>query len=291
MSSPWSVFPLTWLITGAASGFGLELTRLALSNGHKVIATSRNPARNPELVSEIKALGGDWRALDVDDLDCGAFIRRIEDEGTGIDILVNNAGWSIHGPAESFAEDEIRRQMETVFFGPYRLVRAALPYMRQRRRGMIVNMSTGAGVMGRESMGIYGASKAAMDGLVKILAREVSPFNIRTLTVHLGGFDTNFSNAVQTSSQPPPADYSGSMTEKVLESIRGGNFQPDGDHRKAAKAIYEVIVGEGLGKNREGERVMHLGRDMSDRMGQVLLALNDQMATFDGIARDVYLNK
>lgn len=304
MSSPWSHFPLTWLITGASSGFGLELTRLALSNGHKVIATSRNPARNPELVSEIQAQGGDWRTLDVDDPDCGSLIKSIEEEGTEIDILVNSAGWSIHGPAESFSEDEVRRQMETVFFGPYRLIRAVVPYMRQRRRGLIINISSGAGVSGRESMGVYGASKAAMDGkinvdcldfrlkytgLVKILAREISPFNIRTLTVHLGGFDTNFSHSVQTSTQPFPEDYSGSTTAKVLESIQGANFKADGDHRKATKVIYEVAVGEGVGKDKEGERVIHLGRDMSERMSQVLLQMNNQMATFDGIARDVYL--
>ncbi|KAH7013087.1 hypothetical protein EDB80DRAFT_638824 [Ilyonectria destructans] len=289
MSSPWSHFPLTWLITGASSGFGLELTRLALSNGHKVIATSRNPARNLELFSEIKAQGGDWRTLDVDDPDCGSLIKRIEDEGTEIDILVNNAAWSVHGPAESFSEDEVRRQMETVFFGPYRLIRSIVPYMRQRKRGLIINISSGAGVLGRESMGIYGASKAAMDGLIKILAREVSPFNIRTLTVHLGGFDTNFSYAVQISTQPFPEDYSGSATAKILESIQGANFKADGDHRKATRVIYEVAVGEGVGKDKEGERVIHLGRDMSERMSQVLLQMNNQMAAFDGIARNVYL--
>ena len=74
-------------------------------------------------------------------------------------------GWSVHGPVESFPEEEVRRQMETVFFGPYRLIRAVLPYMRQRRQGLILNISSGAAIGGRESMGIYAASKAAMDGI------------------------------------------------------------------------------------------------------------------------------
>ena len=160
----WKTSKLSWFITGAASGFGLELTRLALANGHNVIATSRNPAKVPELVSEIENKGGRWLNLDVDDPDGGLVIEKLEKEGTGIDILVNNAGWSIHGPVESFPEDEVRRQMETVYFGPYRLIRAVLPHMRQRRQGLILNIGSGAGVGGRESMGIYAAAKAAMDG-------------------------------------------------------------------------------------------------------------------------------
>lgn len=160
----WNIFPLTWLITGASSGFGLELTRLALRNGHKVIATSRNPQKVPELVSEVEDAGGRWLTLDVDDPEGGSVVEKLENEGVQIDILVNNAGWSIHGPAESFSEDEVRRQMETVYFGPYRLIRAALPHMRERRRGLILNIGSGAGVKGRESMGIYAGSKAAMDG-------------------------------------------------------------------------------------------------------------------------------
>ena len=160
----WNTSPLTWLITGASSGFGLALTQLALSNGHKVVATSRNPARNVDLVAEVESQGGQWLALDVDDRNCGSVVEALEKQGTAIDILVNNAGWSIHAPAETFSEDEVRRQMETIFFGPYRLIRAVVPHMRARKRGLIINIGSGAGVEGRESMGIYGASKAAMDG-------------------------------------------------------------------------------------------------------------------------------
>lgn len=161
----WNSSSLTWFITGASSGFGLALTRIALSEGHKVIATSRNPSRNPDLVAEVESQGGRWLPLDVDDANCGATIEKLEtEEGTGIDILVNNAGWSLHGPAECITEEEARRQMETMYFGPYRLLRAAVPHMRARRRGLILNIGSGAGVNGRDSMGAYAASKAAMDG-------------------------------------------------------------------------------------------------------------------------------
>ncbi|KAJ4213216.1 hypothetical protein NW759_011060 [Fusarium solani] len=285
----WKTSKLTWFITGAASGFGLELTRLALANSHNVIATSRNPAKVPDLVSEIERKGGRWLTLDVDDPNGGLVIENLEKEGTGIDILVNNAGWSIHGPVESFPEDEVCRQMETVYFGPYRLIRAVLPHMRQRRQGLILNIGSGAGVGGRESMGIYAAAKAAMDGLTRILAREVAPFNIRTLTVQLGGFDTNFTNALRLSSVPFPQDYIGGRTDQVAHSLLGGNYKADGDHRKASQVIYEVAMGEGRGEGKEGERVMPLGRDMLLLMDNVFKDMHHQIETFREIGNSVYV--
>lgn len=163
---PWEPPRLTFLVTGASSGFGLALTRLALSHHHTVIATSRNPSRNPSLVTEVESLGGRFLTLDVDDSDSSALVHRLEKDGTAIDVLVNSAGWSMLGPAESFGEEEVRRQMETLYFGPYRLIRAVVPYMRRRRRGLIMNIGSGAGVDGRDSMGIYGGSKAALDGTI-----------------------------------------------------------------------------------------------------------------------------
>lgn len=157
--------PLTWLITGSSSGFGLALTRLAQSKGHNVIATSRNPSRTPELVNEVVGRGGRWLQLELEDLDSGKIIYGLEAEGTHIDVLINTAGMGITGPLESFTEAEARKQMDTNFFGPYRLVRAVVPYMRKRRSGMIVNFSSGAGLEAMNSLGVYGASKAALDGV------------------------------------------------------------------------------------------------------------------------------
>ncbi|KAF6818756.1 retinol dehydrogenase 8 [Colletotrichum sojae] len=110
--------PLTWLVTGSSSGVGLALVRLAQRHGHRVIETSRNPSKSPSLVHEVESAGGRWLALDVDDPTSDTLIKDLEAQGTAIDVLVNNAGWSIHGPAECFTEEEMRAQMETVFFGP-----------------------------------------------------------------------------------------------------------------------------------------------------------------------------
>lgn len=157
--------PLRWLITGCSSGLGLALARYAQAQGHYVIATSRHPAQTPALVAEMEQKGGRWVSLDVTDPDSGAVIRKLEeDDGLPIDVLVSNAATSVHAVVEAFTEDEVRRQMEVLYFGPFRLVRAAVPYMRRRRFGIVINISTGAALEGRESMGTYSSGKAATDG-------------------------------------------------------------------------------------------------------------------------------
>lgn len=155
---------LTWLITGSSSGFGLSLVRIAQAGGHTVIATSRNPSRTPELIAEVEAKGGKWLQLDVDSSSSAQVIEDVEKSGHEIDVLVNNAGYSIFAPVESSAEDEIRAQMETMYFGPLRLIQAVLPHFRKRRFGVIVNMSSGAALEGRDSMGPYAGAKAGLDG-------------------------------------------------------------------------------------------------------------------------------
>lgn len=139
---------LTWLITGCSSGFGLSLTRAAQAGGHRVIVTSRNPAQTPELVTEIESKGGKWIQLDVNSPQSGDVVTDLEKCGDHIDVLVNNAGFSVYAPIETFTEGEIRSQMETMYFSPLRLIRSVLPHMRQRRSGVIVNMSSGASLDG-----------------------------------------------------------------------------------------------------------------------------------------------
>ncbi|KAI9928442.1 hypothetical protein MW887_002487 [Aspergillus wentii] len=237
--------PLTWLITGCSSGFGLSLARLVQANGHSLIATSRNPSRTPSLVSEIESNGGKWLSLDVDDLNCASLIHELESAGQHIDVLVNNAGFSILAPGEILTDKELRDMMETLYFGPQRLIQAVLPYMRGRRSGVVVNVSSGAALEGRESMGGYAAAKAAMDGMARVLSKEVTPFNIRILTLWLGTFNTNFGNAIPQHTNPIPDDYEGTLVSTFMKAITGGNFTPDGDKDKAMKALYEVVVGEG----------------------------------------------
>ncbi|KAI1771495.1 putative short-chain oxidoreductase [Hypoxylon cercidicola] len=243
--------PLTWLITGCSSGFGLTLARIAQANGHKVIATSRNPSRTPELISEIIAKGGEWLRLDQEEPDCGKVIEDVEARGIAIDVLANVAAIGMTGPVESFDESEVRRVMETNFFGPYRLMRAAVPHMRKRRSGTVVNFSSGAGMEARVSLGVYGASKSALDGLTKVLHKEMQDFNVRVLLVYLGIFNTPMVNKTSVVAKPLDPDYEGTTTAQHVEVLSTGKFTVRGDHVKATQAIYDVVVGEGIGKGNE----------------------------------------
>ncbi|KAM0249833.1 hypothetical protein ACHAQJ_008901 [Trichoderma viride] len=283
--------PLTWLITGCSSGFGLSLARVVQANGHNLIATSRAPSNTPELVSEIESKGGKWIGLNVDDLDCDKVIEELEQRGQPVDVLVNNAGYCIYNPAESFTDGEVRALMETLYFGPSRLIRTAVRHMRQRRFGIIVNMSSGAALESNPTMGPYAAGKGALDCMSKALAKEVEAFNIRVLTVLLGTFNTSMGNAAILGQNPPPQDYKGSMSERLMDMISTGKFAPNGDKDKAMKAVYEVVVGEGIGKNREAERALPLGRDLAARVQIVQDYLSHSMEVFGSICNNVYLEE
>ena len=292
--SPWKNTPLTFLITGATSGFGLQIARLALAAGHTVIGTSRTPDAHPSLIQEFTSTGrGKLLPLDTNaSTAASTLISSLKSQSVEIDVLVSNAGAARLGVAETFTEEEVREQMETNYFGPYRLMREVIPGMRERRKGMIVSVATGAGVDGRDGMGIYAGSKGAVDALLRVWAKELAPFGIRCLTIHLGAFDTNFTNAsVHTGSVKQPADYDDQMVSKVVGSLKSTTFSPDGDHKKASSIIYEMIVGEGFGEGKEDERVMFLGRDMWQTMERVAGNTKHAMDTFGDICNNVYTEK
>ncbi|KAF3012971.1 hypothetical protein E8E14_004168 [Neopestalotiopsis sp. 37M] len=279
--------PLTWLITGCSSGFGLQLTRHALAAGHHVIATSRTPSKTPELVQEVESAGGRWLSLDVTSPLSAEIITALEEGGAQIDVLVNSAGVGKAGPVENFSEEEIRELMEINFFGPYRLMRTAVPFMRARRSGVIVNLSSGSGLQARETLGAYGASKSALDNITTTLAREVADFNVRVLLVYMGSFNTPMSTNVNLAEKPLDPDYHGTVLQKYYDVFEAKNMPLKGDHKKAVKAIYEVVVGEGVGKGCEKEVRMVLGKDCAVRVGEVQENLQHMMDVFGDICNNV----
>ncbi|KAI0842556.1 putative short-chain oxidoreductase [Hypoxylon sp. FL0890] len=284
--------PLTWLITGVSSGFGETLARLVLAGGHNLIATSRNPSKTPDFIAEVNARkGSKWLKLDVDDQESGKLIESLEASGYEIDILVNNAGYSIFGPMETLTEDEVRAMMNTLYFGPVRLIRAVLPYMRKRMYGVIVNINSGAALEGRDSMGAYAGAKAGFDGMSKVLAKEVAPFGIRTLTVTPGTFNTNMPSTPVIGKVPLPDDYKGSVAEQTMQMLCSGKFPVNGNKDKAMKAVYEVAVGEGVGKGHEAERLLPLGRDMTVRLNTVRDYLGHALEGFGEVCNSVSLER
>lgn len=165
----------TVLITGCSSGFGLETARLFLDRGWNVVASMRAP--HTELLPPSDRL----RILPLDITDSTSVARAIDEAGP-IDVLVNNAGFGVPSPIELTATETARALFETNTLGTLAMVRAVLPAFRERRSGVIINVTSSVTLKTLPLVGLYRASKAAVNAFTESLAVEVSPFGVR---VHL----------------------------------------------------------------------------------------------------------
>jgi NAD(P)-dependent dehydrogenase (short-subunit alcohol dehydrogenase family) len=174
----------TILITGASSGIGLASATLLAQRGHRVIGTSRQPER-------VKVDGFELLPLDVcSDESVRACWEMVTQRVEQVDVLVNNAGHGMVGFLEETTVEDAKAIFETNFFGVVRMVNAALPHMRARRSGHIVNIGSLAGLVGVPSEGMYSATKFALEGYTETLRREVRRFNIRVSLIEPGDYDT-----------------------------------------------------------------------------------------------------
>ncbi|KAI2627822.1 NAD(P)-binding protein [Hypoxylon sp. NC1633] len=262
MSSP------VWFITGVSNGFGLYLSLRALKAGHRVTGTVRSRTKAADAVKQIETAGGSVIELDLNEPKV-----RIEEKVKAlgqIDYLVNNAGFFVLGAVEQATEEEAQRQFQTNFFGPLHVIQAALPAMRTRRSGTIVNLSSVAAKDPQPTSGLYAASKAAVEALSEALAREVSPFNIAVLVVEPGAFRTNFFAALSMPAAPLPPDYEGTDTARARGVFERG-WDQRGDPRKGADRIFEAVVGgndsAGLAAPLKGKVArLVIGQDAVDRI-------------------------
>ncbi|PQE30303.1 short-chain dehydrogenase reductase SDR protein [Rutstroemia sp. NJR-2017a WRK4] len=239
-----------WFITGSSSGLGLALTLHALRAGHRVIATSRNPSKNPDLVTQVEALGGVWLALDVTSPELDELMSKVVDVyGAVPDVVVNCAGYAAIGAFECFSEQEARAQFDTNFFGPLKICRSVIPAMRERRSGVIVNISSAAGVVSRPSRCLYGSSKFALAGLTESLYYELQPFSVRVLLIEPGAFVTPFAASIQYPAQPIPEDYKDTITDVVIEATKKFADSAPGDTDKGAGVIFDAVMREGAFKD------------------------------------------
>jgi len=194
------------LITGTSKGIGLE-TALAFARvGYKVFAGMRHPAKSPELaaIAAREKLPIFVSALDVDsDESVARGFAAIAREHGAIDVLVNNAGIEVRGSVEELPLAGFRTTMETNYFGVIRCVQQVIPQMRQRRSGVIINVSSVAGRITSPPMASYNASKWALEGLTEALAGEMKTFNVRVLLVEPGIIDTAMARRIGEA--PPKA--------------------------------------------------------------------------------------
>lgn len=228
-----------WLITGCSSGFGEAIAREALTRGHQVIATARNVDALAPLQSEygaqVKTL-----ALDVTKPET---IAQAMTEISRVDYLVNNAGGALVGALEEFSEAQMRANFELNFFGAVHMCRAVLPHMRAQGFGRIVNISAVAAISNEVGFGIYGAAKAALDGMSESLAKETAHLGIKVTTVCPGPFRTQFIAKGNMRPEHRIDAYAPSVGKfaDFLASIHG---KQTGDPAKGAKVIVDAATSE-----------------------------------------------
>jgi len=228
-----------WLITGASRGLGLDIAKAALAAGHAVIATGREP------VKVTAAIGhhNDLLALKLD-------ITRLEDAHAAvaagvakfgrIDVLVNNAGNFYAGFFEELSPEQVRNQIETLLIGPMNVSRAVLPVMRKQRAGLILTISSTAGIAGLLFCSAYAAAKFGVEGWMESLAPEIAPFGIRTMLVEPGFFRTELLSKNSTTYAKPAIDDYAKQTREIVAAWSGMDGKQGGDPAKLADALVHL---------------------------------------------------
>ena len=181
-----------WFITGTSRGFGREWALAALERGDSVVATARNASSLDTLV----AAHGDAVlpiSLDVTNREAVfAAVARAHEHFGRLDVVVNNAGYGQFGMVEELSEAEAREQIETNLFGALWVTQAALPFLRAQGSGHFLQVSSIGGVSAFPTVGIYHASKWALEGLSQSLAQEVAGFGIKVTLIEPGGYSTDW---------------------------------------------------------------------------------------------------
>jgi NAD(P)-dependent dehydrogenase (short-subunit alcohol dehydrogenase family) len=218
---------------------GVDFAKAALSAGHAVVATGRDPER----VSSVLGAHDNLLVvrLDVTSLDEATDAARAAVDRFGsIDVLVNNAGSFYAGFFEEITPADFRAQIETTLFGPTNVTRAVLPIMRAQRSGLVVAISSTAGIVGQEFCTAYAASKFAVEGWIESLAREVESFGIRTMLVEPGFFRTELLTPESTQYAKPSIDDYAERTAQTVAAWSSMNGRQGGDPAKLAEALVQL---------------------------------------------------
>jgi len=228
----------TWLITGAARGLGLAITRAALEAGHNVVAGARSLTGLADLA---KAHGERLIGVSLDVTDRAAADAAVATAVAafgGIDVLVNNAGYADVAPIEEMAEDTFRAQFETNFFGVFNLSRAVLPTMRAQGSGRIIQISSVGGRIGGPGLGAYQSAKWAVNGFSEVLSREVASFGIKVTVVEPGGMRTDWAGS--SMDVPPLSDAYAPVIAPVVERLRAADGKQPSDPARIAGVLLDI---------------------------------------------------
>jgi NAD(P)-dependent dehydrogenase (short-subunit alcohol dehydrogenase family) len=230
-----------WFITGAGRGLGVDIAKAALSAGHAVVATGRDDAKVAAAVGDHESL----LAIKLDvthPQDAQAAVDAAVAKFGRIDVLVNNAGNFFAGFFEELSPEQVRNQLDTLLFGPMNVTRAVLPVMRQQRSGLLLTLSSTAGIAGQMFCTAYAAAKFGIEGWMESLAPEITPFGIRTMLVEPGFFRTELlTNESTTYAQPTIDDYA-ERTKETVAAWKSMDGKQGGDPAKHAEALVKLAA-------------------------------------------------
>ncbi|PHH52594.1 putative oxidoreductase YusZ [Ceratocystis fimbriata CBS 114723] len=258
-----------WLITGASKGLGFALANKTLDSGHRVIAVIRNKSSNAEAVATIEGKGGKVVELEMGSSQDTiiAAIREAEKIFGAIDVLVNNAGQSGLAPLEDVSEKDVHAMMATNLYGPMYAMQAVIPGMRDRKSGLIINVSSAIGLTGLPGGSLYAATKFALEGVTESTSKDLAAFGIEAMCVEPGAFATTM--VVRTKALYS-APYKGTDAGNFLDMVAAGLDKSKlGDPDKAAARIFEYATRQGAAGALRGKtnRLM-LGADCIEGVGK-----------------------
>jgi NAD(P)-dependent dehydrogenase (short-subunit alcohol dehydrogenase family) len=228
----------TWFITGASRGFGREWSIAALERGDSVAAT----ARDTSTLDDLAATYGDRLLpirLDVTDRAADfAAVQQAHEHFGRLDVVVNNAGYGQFGMIEEISEDDARAQLETNLFGALWVTQAALPLLRAQGSGHILQVSSIGGISAFQNVGMYHASKWALEGFSQALAQEVAAFGIKVTLIEPGGFSTDWGGSSARHATELP-DYA--EVREAAAKARAGRMSEPGNPNASAAAVLKVV--------------------------------------------------
>ncbi|MET0474781.1 MAG: oxidoreductase [Mycobacterium sp.] len=268
----------TFLITGVSSGLGRALAAGASSAGHTVVGT----LRKPEDIASFEALAPGLAhgvVLDVtDDQSVLRVVADVERAVGPIDVAVANAGYGLEGVFEETTLSQMREQFATNVFGAAATLQAVLPYMRKRRRGHLMAVTSMGGLMTVPGLSAYCASKYALEGLLESVGKEVSAFGIHVTAIAPGSFRTDWAGRSMVRAAHEIDDY-----DDVFGPIRQARLEASGnqlgDPAKAAEAILQIV------DVAEPPKHLILGSDALRLVSAGRRAVDADISTWDVLSR------
>lgn len=268
-----------WFITGVSTGLGKALASVALDAGHTVVGTVRDPGA----VGAFEALGGRAIGMVLDVTDAHAVhcvIEAAETRTGGLDVIINNAGLGYTGAIEETPLADAKALFDVNVWGALAVIQAALPYLRARRGGHIVNIGSISGLACWNGTGIYGATKFALDCIGRTLAQEVNPLGIKVTNVAPGGMRTEFAASRLMGAEPSIADYA-ETAHTARAVLMGHHGEEPSDAAKVAQAILAAIASP------EPPLVLLLGTDALGYATREFAMLQDQVETWRHLTTSV----